>query len=109
MVRPGRSWRWRVPLLSALLLGLGALVLALGGFDNALLDLMPLTLLVATMLVWPYPGADLIAGLVKRRGRRPSSAAIVPRARPPLRTPHGGRLIALSLGGRAPPAPAGCA
>lgn len=107
MIASTCSRRWRIPLFLALLFGLGALIVGAGGFDVAVLDLMPLLLLSAVMLVWPYPGAELIARLVKRRPR-PSPAPLVPRPRPPMRTPHGGRLISFSLGGRAPPALAGC-
>jgi hypothetical protein len=108
MVMP-RPRRWRLPLLFLLLAGLGALVLGLGGLDTTVLDLLPLVLLIAVMLIWPYPGEELIARLSRRPGRHPRPARSAPRLRPPLRTPHGGRLISLSLGGRAPPAAAGCA
>jgi hypothetical protein len=92
----------------ALVLGLGALIVALGGIDDALLNLMPLAMLVVAMVVWPYPGTELIERLVRRWSRRASGAPLAPRARAPRRTPHGGRLLAHALGGRAPPALAGC-
>jgi hypothetical protein len=105
-VAKSRSWRWRIPLLVLLALLLGATFLALGGFDTAILDLLPPVALVALMLAWPYPGTELIVRLAKRRRRRPG-AVLAPRLRPPRRLPRGGCLISLSLGGRAPPAFAG--
>jgi hypothetical protein len=109
-LRVDRPWRRRLPLLA--LVGLALVGIALGAscWDPGLLDLLPPLSLVAVMLVWPYPGADLIEGILRRRRRRPRPAPMLaPRPRAPRSTPHGGRLISLSLGGRAPPLGLGCA
>jgi hypothetical protein len=77
---------------------------------GGLLFLGPALLLGMLLLARRYPGEDVIGRWrdarrspgVGRPGRRP-------RPRPALRSrPGGGRLIAVSLAGRAPPLAAGC-
>ncbi len=97
------SVRIRLPLLLVWLVLTGALALASGGAHGALLDLLPLVFLVATMLIWPYPAAELLVGRLFRRSSRPRKAA-QPKRRSPAVIRRGGWLISLSLGGRAPPA-----
>jgi len=101
--------RRRLPALAAT--AVLALAVGLGGvsFDVGLLGLLPPLLLVAAMLVRPYPGAELIDRIRLRRSRpRPAAAVCAPRRRP-VRVRRGGRLISSSLGGRAPPLSLGCA
>jgi hypothetical protein len=97
------SRRGRLVLLAAiaaLLLGL----LWATGFAVDLMTVMPALATVAIFFAWPYPGLDLIMRIAARRRRPRPERAGVPgkrRRRVPLR---GGRLLAVSLGGRAPPA-----
>jgi hypothetical protein len=91
-------------LLSAALLALSAGLLFATGFDVGLMMLAPACGTLALLLVWPHPGLDLILRIAARRA--PSRPR---RARPPNQRrgdviARGGRLIATSLGGRAPPA-----
>lgn len=90
--------------LSAALLALSFGLLFATGFDVGLMMLAPAIGTLALLLVWPHPGLELIMRIAARR-RPPRSR----RARPPARrrcgaVARGGRLIAVSLGGRAPPA-----
>lgn len=101
--------RWRFP---ALALAAAAVVLVLvgaGTVDVGLLGLLPPLALVATMLAWPYPGAELIDRIRQRRVRPRPGATVSPPRRQALRLRRGGRLISSSLGGRAPPLSLGCA
>lgn len=92
--------------LSAAFVVLSAGLLTATGFDLGLLMVLPAICTAAILIVWPHPGLDLIMRIAARqRPPRPR------RARPPARrrrsaTVRGGRLIATSLGGRAPPADA---
>ncbi|MGA8745965.1 MAG: hypothetical protein WB507_08875 [Solirubrobacterales bacterium] len=94
-----------MPLLVLLVVVLGATILALGGIDTGVLDLLPAALLVAVMLAFPYPATALIDHLAGRQ--RQHRANLAPRLRPAPRVRLGSCLISLSLGGRAPPALAG--
>lgn len=90
--------------LSAAFLALTAGLLLATGFDLGLLMVLPALCTAAILIIWPHPGLDLIMRIAARR--RPPR---VRRARPTARrrrsaVPRGGRLIATSLGGRAPPA-----
>jgi hypothetical protein len=73
------------------------------------LSLLPAALLAAFLLAGRYPGEKLIARVAVSRApcRRPRRFArlLVPSA-PASALVRGGRLIAASLAGRAPPAPA---
>jgi hypothetical protein len=74
-----------------------------GGLWEGLLYVLPALLLALALLAKRYPGERLIGALVRRRCRR---ARVGPRAvvrRIELPVPHGGRLLAVSLAGRAPP------
>ncbi len=95
-----------MPLLVLLVVALGATILALGGIDTGVLDLLPAALLIAVMLAFPYPASGLIVHLAGRRQRQ-HRAILAPRRRPAPRARIGSCLISLCLGGRAPPALAG--
>jgi hypothetical protein len=96
------SKRGRLVLLAALgALSVGLLLAT--GFDVGLLTLMPAIATVALILVWPDPGLELILRIAARRPPRPAPARR-PGPRPRRSLLRGGRLIAVSLGGRAPPA-----
>jgi hypothetical protein len=77
----------------------------LGAFSSGALTLLPGLVLAAVLFGGRYPGERLIERWA--RARPPVRWAIT-RARAPVRPycvlPHGGRLIATSLAGRAPPA-----
>ncbi|OJU81946.1 MAG: hypothetical protein BGO11_19045 [Solirubrobacterales bacterium 70-9] len=89
--------------LSAAFLVLSAGLLLATGFDLGLMMLAPALTLAAVLIASPHPGLELILRIAaRRRPPRPRPA------RPPARRRHGtvirgGRLIAASLGGRAPP------
>jgi hypothetical protein len=69
-----------------------------------MLYLLPALLLLAPLLARRYPGERLIGALIVHRARRRARDAIaVARRRIELPVPHGGRLIAVALAGRAPP------
>ena len=96
------SPRGRVLLLAAFAaISLAAVLLT--GFDIGLMMLLPALFTAVLMIVWPYPGLELILRIAARRRPRPGRARAVRRRRP-IVAPRGGRLIAVSLGGRAPPA-----
>jgi hypothetical protein len=91
--------------LSAAFLALSAGLLLATGFDFGLMMVLPALCTAAILIVWPHPGLELIMRIAARR--RPPRPR---RARPPARrrrsaVARGGRLLAASLGGRAPPAP----
>jgi hypothetical protein len=72
------------------------------------LYLLPALLLLLVLLVRRYPGERLLGVLAARRARRARTRVPAATRRIELPVPHGGRLIAVSLAGRAPPrAPAG--
>jgi hypothetical protein len=90
--------------LSAAFLALAAGLLLATGFDLGLMMVLPALCAAATLILWPHPGLELIMRIAARR--RPPRPR---RARPPARrrrsaVARGGRLLASSLGGRAPPA-----
>jgi hypothetical protein len=92
----------------ALLVALGALGLAVAGGGMAaglwegMLYLLPALLLLLPLLARRYPGERLIGALRVRRARARARVAGALRGIE-LPVPHGGRLIAVSLAGRAPP------
>jgi hypothetical protein len=103
MAVPRFSKRGRLVLLAAFVALTTGLLLATG-FGLGLMMVMPALTLAALMVIWPYPGLELLLRIAARR--RPPRPR---RARPPHRrrrgaVARGGRLIAASLGGRAPPA-----
>lgn len=96
------SKRGRLVLFAAFLT-LSAGLLAATDFNLGLLMVLPALCTAAILLVWPHPGLELIMRIAERR--RPPRPR---RARPPVRRrrsfrARGGRLLATSLGGRAPP------
>lgn len=102
---------WRVALIVALV-ALTALALSgtLASLQSGTMTILPALALAVALLLRPYLGAGAIARLHARRAR-PRRVA-VRLAAPPRRrgrVARGGRLIAVSLAGRAPPrALAGC-
>lgn len=70
-----------------------------------MLYLLPALVLVLALLVKSYPGERLLVALATRRIRRVRARVCVLLAVRgiELPVPHGGRLIAVSLAGRAPP------
>jgi hypothetical protein len=96
------SRRGRV-LLLVVLAALSLVALLLTGFNVGMLMLLPALVTAALLIVWPYPGLELILRIAARRRPRPGRSRAVRRRRP-LAVARGGRLIAASLGGRAPPA-----
>jgi hypothetical protein len=94
-----------VVLVGLLAVGVLAPLGALGALESGALMLVPVLLLTAALLAGRYPGERLI----EHWGRaRPRPRAVLARVRVPSRPsrerPHGGRLIATALAGRAPPA-----
>ena len=88
--------------LCAAFLSLSVGLLLATGFDLGLLMVLPALTLVAVLLVWPHPGLDLIMRIAARR-RPPRGRRVAPSRRPRSGMARGGRPIAASLGGRAPP------
>jgi hypothetical protein len=84
-------------------------LLAAGGVSSdgmweGLLYLLPALVLVVALLVKRYPGERLLVALAARRARPRRRARLLPAvSRIELPVPRGGRLIAVSLAGRAPP------
>jgi hypothetical protein len=71
---------------------------------EGLLYLLPALVLVVALLIKRYPGERLLVVLAGRRARPRRRARLLPAVRRiELPVPHGGRLIAVSLAGRAPP------
>jgi hypothetical protein len=101
----------RLTLLAALVL-LAAVVLSHGSEASldGLMYLAPALVLAVVLLGRRYPGERVIGRLREARRTRPrarAASALCPRQR--LRAHRrGGRLIAVSLAGRAPPLVAGC-
>lgn len=81
-----------------------------GASITDLLCVLPALMLAAVLLAGRYPGERAIGRL--RRALAPRRRARAPRARRPRARlagdVRGGRLIGLSLAGRAPPLTAGC-
>jgi hypothetical protein len=77
---------------------------------GGLLFLLPAFLLACVLFAKRYPGERVIERLrLARGGRRPRRESSASRPRLRLCVPQrGGRLIAVSLAGRAPPLLAGC-
>jgi hypothetical protein len=96
------SPRGRV-LLLVVLAALSLAALLATGFAIGLMMLLPALITAALLIVWPYPGLELILRIAARRRPRPGRARAVRRRRP-IVVARGGRLLASSLGGRAPPA-----
>lgn len=96
------SPRGRV-LLLAVLAAISLAALFVTGFDLGLMMLLPALVTAVLMIVWPYPGLELILRIAARRRPRPGRTRAVRRRRPVV-VARGGRLLASSLGGRAPPA-----
>jgi hypothetical protein len=96
------SPRGRV-LLLVVLAALSLAALLLTGFNVGMLMLLPALVTAALLIVWPYPGLELILRIAARRRPRPGRSRAVRRRRRPIAVARGGRLIAASLGGRAPP------
>ncbi len=97
-------------MLAALLLICGLLAVAAhgggiaAGLWEGMLYLLPALLLLVPLLAKRYPGERLIGALRVRRARRHARVrAALARSAIELPVPHGGRLIAVSLAGRAPP------
>jgi hypothetical protein len=95
------SPRGRV-LLLVVLAALSLAALLLTGFNVGMLMLLPALVTAALLIVWPYPGLELILRIAARRRPRPGRSRAVRRRRL-IAVARGGRLIAASLGGRAPP------
>lgn len=75
-----------------------------------LMYLLPALVLAVVLLGRRYPGERVIERLREARATRPrarAASALCPRLRPREHR-RGGRLIAVSLAGRAPPLVAGC-
>lgn len=77
----------------------------LGALQPGALMFLPALLLAAALFAGRYPGERLIARWARARPRaRQAVARVIEPARPSLHLLRGGRLIAVSLAGRAPPA-----
>jgi hypothetical protein len=77
----------------------------LGAFSSGALTLLPGLVLAAVLFGGRYPGERLIERWARARPlTRWAIAHVLAPARPSCVPPHGGRLIAASLAGRAPPA-----
>lgn len=91
------------------MLGAGALGLAnpgggvAAGLWEGMLYLLPALLLLAVLLARRYPGERLLLALAGRSARRVRVRVAAALRRIELPVPHGGRLLAVSLAGRAPP------
>ncbi|HEX3736567.1 MAG TPA: hypothetical protein VHV53_03415 [Solirubrobacterales bacterium] len=98
------SKRGRV-LLVAALAALTVAILFATGFAPDLMMVLPAPAIAALFLAWPHPGLKLILRIAARRRRRRLHHArrAAGRDRQPT-VARGGRLLAASLGGRAPPA-----
>lgn len=97
------SKRGRLVLLAALAaLSFGSLLAT--GFDTGLMTLLPALVTAAVFFVWPDPGLDLILRIAARRRPPRPERARTPAKRDRRGPIRGGRLIAVSMGGRGPPA-----
>jgi hypothetical protein len=106
----GPPRRGRVALAGAIVLLTGAGLLGLasaggvaGGVWEGVLYLLPALLLAVVLLLRRYPGERLLCALVARRAHRARIRPLLAMRGIELPVPHGGRLIAVSLAGRAPP------
>lgn len=97
------SPRGRILLLAASTALLVAILFATG-FDLDLMMMLPALATAGLFLAWPYPGLELIMRIATRRRRPHPRRARAARRRHLPAVARGGRLIAASLGGRAPPA-----
>ncbi len=110
-IGPLRGVRVVVGAVLVLLLSVGLLGLAApgggvaAGLWEGMLYLLPALLLLSVLLVRRYPGERLLCALAGRRARRARARIARPLQRIELPVPHGGRLLAVSLAGRAPPPP----
>ena len=102
--------RWlHIALLVAAIVAFGT-VLYVPGLETGVLFLSPAIVLLASLLTGRYVGEGQIARLAGRDALRPPPAPPAGRAHPasPLRgrmlMPRGGRLVAMSLAVRPPPA-----
>ena len=99
----------RRPLAFAALTVVWLLGLELLGVEAALAYLAPALLILLPLLGGRYPGDEALARVALRRTRpahRPPPAGPRPRRRRAgALLPRGGRLVATSLAGRAPPRP----
>ena len=80
--------------------------LELLGVEAALAYLAPALLILLPLLGGRYPGDEALARIAGRRSRpahRPPAALPLRRRRIGALLPRGGRLVAASLAGRAPP------
>lgn len=98
------SRRVRLLLFAGFVLGVTGLLLLTGGALGLLMVLPALTV-VAILIGWPEPGLDLILRLADKLRPRPRPRRRVASrgARTLAGAARGGRLIAVSLAGRAPP------
>ncbi|HXA54995.1 MAG TPA: hypothetical protein VNV37_09000 [Solirubrobacteraceae bacterium] len=106
--------------LSVRLLGLGGVASALalcallvghggGAMTAGALYVLPAALLMLALACGRYPGERVLMRLRRMPSRRAPRAASAPAPRRrPATLMRGGRLIAVSLAGRAPPLAAGC-
>jgi hypothetical protein len=77
----------------------------LGAFSSGALTLLPGLVLAAVLFGGRYPGERLIERWARARPlARWAITRVLAPVRPHCVLPHGGRLIANSLAGRAPPA-----
>jgi hypothetical protein len=77
----------------------------LGALRPGALMLLPALVLAAALLAGRYPGERLIERWGRARPRiRPAVVRVLVPIRRSRERPHGGRLIATALAGRAPPA-----
>jgi hypothetical protein len=92
-------------LVAVVAIGTLAALGLLGALQPGALMFLPALLLAAALFAGRYPGERLIARWAHARPRaRHAVAGVTAPARPSLHLLRGGRLIAVSLAGRAPPA-----
>jgi hypothetical protein len=92
-------------LVAVVAIGTLAALGLLGALQPGALMFLPALLLAAALFAGHYPGERLIARWARARPRaRQAVVPVIAPARPSLHLLRGGRLIAVSLAGRAPPA-----
>jgi hypothetical protein len=102
-VRVRLAWRLALAVALVALVAL-ALTGAIDPLQSGALTMLPALALATLMLTRPYLGERAIARLRARRPRRRHAVASESaRLRPSASVARGGRLIAVSLAGRAPP------
>jgi hypothetical protein len=111
----GRCAGWRVlglTVVAGLLVVLAGVMLSqpVGASLQGVMFVLPALLMALVLVAKRYPGERVIERLrALRVARRQRPASVAVRLRPRSRVrPRGGRLIAVSLAGRAPPLAAGC-